>query len=288
ILFFVFGFFPWAGLVPETLRRSRPRDWRLILPSERVNVLLLIWTAVFLLFGLFSKDAFFLAAPLPALAVLCAMRFAEATEIVDADAVSLRRSAVWETRFFGICLLLGLPWLYFRGAGTLQKTMMSLIPWAGLSLLFLITWRRRVKTGRFGSLMFSLGFIALLSLMPLAGVFDLLAARLSMRETGLYLREELSRNRGCRIVQYGENRPSLFFYTAKPSLSVHASSVPGVVGQKILDDDALGKIWEEPQRVFLLVERNQEFLRPLKKTPFSVYEESDRIVLSNRSASGDM
>jgi 4-amino-4-deoxy-L-arabinose transferase-like glycosyltransferase len=287
VLFFVFGFFPWAGLVPETLRRSRPRDWRLVLPSERVNVLLILWTAVFLLFGLFSKDAFFLAAPLPALAALCAARFAEAAE--NADAEFLRRSAAWETCFFGICLLLGLPWIYFSGAETLQKTMMSLIPWAGLSLFFLLTWRRRVKTGRHSStLMFSLGAVALLSLMPLAGVFDLLAARLSPREAGLYLREELSRNRNGRIVQYGENRPSLFFYTAKPSLSVHAPPVPGVAGQKILDDDALAKIWEGPQRVFMLVERNQQFLRPLRNTPFSVYEDSNRIILSNRSTSGDM
>ncbi|MDR2174661.1 MAG: glycosyltransferase family 39 protein [Synergistaceae bacterium] len=284
VLFFVFGFFPWAGLVPETFRRARPGDWFFILPSERVNTLLLVWTAVFLLFGLLSKDAFFLAAPLPALAVLCASCLAEAPG--DGGAEILRRTAVWETRFFGVCLILGLPWMYFRGAGTLQKTLMSLVPWMVFSLLFLFAWRRHAKTGRIGKLMLQLSFLAFLSLMPLAGVFDLLAGSLSLRESGLYLREELKLNRDARIVQYGANHPSLFFYTAKPSLPVRASPTPGVSGQKILDDDALDAIWGGPQRVFMIVERNQEILRPLKKAPFSVHEESGRIVLSNRGASG--
>jgi 4-amino-4-deoxy-L-arabinose transferase-like glycosyltransferase len=286
VLFFVLGFFPWAGLVPETLRASRPREWLFILPSERVNVLLLAWTAVFLFFGLFSKDAFFLAAPLPALAALCAARLAEA--VGNGDAEALRRMAAWEFRFFGVCLFFGLPWLYFYDAGILQKTSMSLVPWMGFSLLFFFMWRRNSKTGHLHKLMRQLSLVALLSLMPLAGVFDLLADKLSLREAGLYLREELKLNQDVKIVQYGANRPSLFFYTAKPFLSVHASPIPGVAGQKILDDDALDEIWEEPHRVFMIVERNQKILRPLKKAPFNVHEKLGRIILSNHGTSGDI
>jgi 4-amino-4-deoxy-L-arabinose transferase-like glycosyltransferase len=285
-LFLVFGFFPWAGLVPETFRRSRPRDWLFILPSERVNVLLIVWTAVFLLFGLFSKDAFFLAAPLPALAALCAARLSEA--VASGDTEALRRTAAWESRFFGVCLLFGLPWLYFYGVDTLQKTSMSLLPWMGFFLLFLFIWRRSAKTGHLRKCMQQLSFVALLSLMPLAGVFDLLADSLSLREAGLYLREELKLDQNAKIVQYGANHPSLFFYTAKPSLSIHAASTPGVAGQKILDDDALDEIWKGPHRVFMIVERNQKILRPLKKAPFNVHEKLGRIILSNHGTSGDI
>jgi 4-amino-4-deoxy-L-arabinose transferase-like glycosyltransferase len=281
-LFFVFGFFPWAGLVPEAFKSSRPRDWLFVLPSERVNTLLLVWTAVFLFFGLFSKDAFFLAAPIPALAVLCAAYLAEA--VGNGDTETLRRTAVWEFCFFGVCLPLGLCWIFFLGAETLQKTLMSLLPWAGCSLLFLFAWRRAAKMEHLNKLMLHLAFLAFLSLMPLAGVFDLLAGSLSVREAGLFLREELKEDQKSIVVQYGANRPSLFFYTAKPFLSIHASPVPGVAGQETLSDEALDAIWEGPHRVFIVVERKQKILRPLKKAPFSIHEGPNRIVLSNRNS----
>jgi 4-amino-4-deoxy-L-arabinose transferase-like glycosyltransferase len=275
-LFALFGFFPWAGLVPETIARSLPRDWSFILPSERTDVLFLVWTAVFLFFGLFSKDAFFLTAPIPVLAVLCASRFA------DGDAGALRRTVAWESCFFGVCLLVGLPWLFFRDAGTLQNISMSLVPWAGLSLLFLFAWHRYVRTNRPHKLFPRLAFLALLSLMPLAGVFDLLADRLSVREIGLYLREEAKLSRNDKVVQYGENRPSLFFYTASPSLPAYALPLAGVAGQKILGDDALDSLWEGTDRVFIVVGRDQKIFRPLKTTPFHLYEKHGQIVLSNR------
>jgi 4-amino-4-deoxy-L-arabinose transferase-like glycosyltransferase len=282
LLFLAFGFFPWAGLVPETIKRSRPRDWLLILPSERENVLLFAWTAVFLFFGLFSRDAFFLAAPLPALAALCAARVMEAVE--SGDIKTLRRMTVWEFRFFGACLLLGLLCFFFGGANPLRKTLMSLVPWAASFVLFLFAGWRYVETRQPLKWILALGVAALLSLMPLAGVFDLLADRISPREIGLFLRETLKLSQNDRIAQYGANRPSLFFYTAKDSLLFHASPIPGVVGQKIENDALLNEIWGKSRRVFMIVEREQKILRPLRTLPYNVYEKNDQVVLSDRRA----
>jgi 4-amino-4-deoxy-L-arabinose transferase-like glycosyltransferase len=278
LLFLSAGFFPWLGLLPESLKSALPANWNFILPHERRNVLLLIWVTVFLFFGLFSGDAFLLVVPLPALASLCAASLADAVE--RNDAIFFRRAMVVEILSFLPFLFLEIPLFYYHGAKDSRITLMSVIPWMVFCLLFLFAGWYYAKTRQPRKLMLHLSVVSLLSLLPLAGAFDLLAETSSVREAGLYLRNDLGRD--DILIQYAMNRPSLYFYTAKESLLVRSSPIPGVLGQKTLNDSFLHQVWDDDSRVFMIVERRQNFSTPLPQEVYNVDETHETIVLSNR------
>ena len=278
LLFLSAGFFPWLGLLPESVKNALPNNWSFILPHERRNVLLLIWTFVFLFFGLFSGDAFLLAVPLPALASLCAARLANAVE--KNDAVFFQRAMAVEILLFLPFLFVEIPWIFYRSAKYLRATLMSVIPWMFFCLLFLFAGWYYAKTRQPRKLMLHLSVVSLLSLLPLAGAFDLLAGAVSARDVGLHLRNYLGRD--DVLVQYAMNRPSLYFYTAKESLLIRSPLIPRVMGQKTLSDSFLGQIWNSEGRIFMTVERQQKFLTPLPQEVHNVDETREIVVLSNR------
>ncbi|MDR2180295.1 MAG: glycosyltransferase family 39 protein [Synergistaceae bacterium] len=278
MLFLSAGFFPWLGLLPESVKNALPPDWNFTLPHERRNVLLLIWTIVFLFFALFSGDALLLVVPLPALASLCAASLAAAVE--KNDAVLFQRAVVMEILLFVPFLFLEIPWVYYRNIKYLRNTLMSVVPWMFFCLLFLFAGWYYAKTRQPRKLMLHLSVVSLLSLLPLAGAFDLLAEAASLRDVGLHLRNSLGRD--DLLIQYGMNRPSLFFYTAKDSVLIRSSLVPGVAGQKSLDDSFLHELWNGAGRVFMTVDRRLQFSTPLPEDVYSVNETRETIVLSNR------
>jgi hypothetical protein len=271
------GFFPWLGFLPECLRKALPGNWNCILPNERLNVLLLIWVAVFLFFGLFSGDAFLLVVPLPALASLCASGLANAVE--KNDTRFFHRAIAVEILLFASFLLFEIPWLYYRHS-FLKNTWMSAIFWVSFCFLFLFVGWYYAKTCQLRKLMLHLSWVALFSLLPFAGAFDLLAETLSVRDVGLYLRHTLGKD--DVLVQYVMNCPSLYFYTAQESLLIQSPPTPGVVGQKALDDLFLHRTWEKTNRVFMIVERRRKIANPLPREVHNIYETREVIVLSNR------
>jgi hypothetical protein len=127
--------------------------------------------------------------------------------------------------------------------------------------------------------MLHLSLISLLSLLPLAGVFDLLAENLSIREAGLYLRKELTQD--DVLVQYFMNHPSLYFYTTKDSFLVQAPIIPRAAGQETLNERVLSQLWGDTRRVIMLIGRWQEIVNPLPQEIYNLYEAHDLIVLSN-------
>jgi 4-amino-4-deoxy-L-arabinose transferase-like glycosyltransferase len=278
LLFLSAGFFPWLGLLPESVKNALPANWNFILPHERRNVLLLIWVIVFLSFSLFSGDAFLLVVPLPALASLCASSLASAAE--KNDVVFFQRAMVMEILSFLPFLFFEIPLFYYWSAKYLRATLMSVIPWMFFCLLFLFAGWYYAKTRQPRKLMLHLSVVSLLSLLPLAGAFDLLAEVTSAREAGLFLRNDLGRD--DVLVQYAMNCPSLYFYTAKDSLLVRSPLIPRVMGQKTLNDSSLHQIWNTTNRVFMAVERRQEFLTPLPQEVYNVDATRRIIILSNR------
>ncbi|MDR1979604.1 MAG: glycosyltransferase family 39 protein [Synergistaceae bacterium] len=272
------GFFPWLGFLPESLKSALPSNWNFILPNEKRNVLFLVWAAVFLFFGLFSGDAFLLAAPVPALMSLCASHLTQAVEKNDTG--FFQRAMVVEILLFVPFLFVGIPWIYYLGATHMRNTLLSVIPWMGFCLLFLFAGWYYAKTRQPRKLMLHLSLVALLSLLPLAGVFDLLAESASVRDVGLHLRNDLGRE--DILVQYVMNRPSLYFYTAKESLLIRSPVIPGVMRQRALSDSFLNRLWENPNRVFMVVGRREEFLTPLPQEVYNLHETREMTVLSNR------
>jgi 4-amino-4-deoxy-L-arabinose transferase-like glycosyltransferase len=278
LLFLSFACFPWVGVLPEALKNAFPHNRYLILPSERAKVLFLTWAGVFLLFGFFSSDAFLLVAPIPALTILCSIHLADA---VNKNNTNLfRRTIVMEILLCVLLLFVVVPGIYINSLKKIWGTLLSVVPWMFFCLLFLLAGWHYAKTRQPRKFMLHLCAVSLLSLMPLAGVFNLLAEELSIRDAGLYLRNELSQD--DILAQYFMNHPSLYFYTAKESLLIHAPTVPRVAGQQVLSEQALNQIWGNTRRVFLLIGREQEFLVPLPPEVHNLYETHDLVVLSNR------
>ncbi|MDR1741939.1 MAG: hypothetical protein LBR38_08910 [Synergistaceae bacterium] len=260
--FALFGLFPWTALLPDAIMNTR-------------YPLLLTWAAVFTVFGLFSRDAFSLCAAVPAEAVLCAASLTDVTRrragrrsLVPAFSLSILGLAV-----AAVC--------FWRSASA------SLVIWALLCAAFFLVGRRgavrvskasepRTRRRRLRMLALRLSFISLAALLPLSSEFNVLAERHSVRGAGLSLRQEA--RTGDTVIQYGINKPSLFFYTGVEDRQT--VGLPGVWGWKAADDGDVLRAWEGPGRAFLVFEKS---FRAMPKLPaYRIYEDDSVIVLSNR------
>jgi hypothetical protein len=130
-------------------------------------------------------------------------------------------------------------------------------------------------------MMLQLSVAALLALLPLAGVFDLLAESASIRPGALWLKEEIKT--GDKIVQYGMNKPSLYFYTARESLLFEARSLNGVAERTPFGEKTLTETWGGKNRVFLIVAQSDK-IRPLGGSVSNVYDDARYIILSNKNS----
>ncbi|GHS86754.1 hypothetical protein AGMMS49957_05440 [Synergistales bacterium] len=285
LLFLAFGAFPWCGIAGYAIKDALPLTWREVRPHEKNNALLVIWIAVFSFFGLFSGDAFLITAvipPLAALSSLCVAKIIEESNNNNGnnDYDAARRMMIWECSFFGVFVIVVLPWFYFGATASLRGTLLSLVPWIGIECLFLAFGLRCVKKREMRKIMLQLSVAALLSLLPLAGVFDLLAENLSIRPNALWLKEEVKT--GDKIVQYGMNNPSLYFYTARESILFEARPLSGVAERTPFSEKALVETWEGPARVFLIVAQSDK-IRPLGGSVHNVYDDARYIILSNQN-----
>ena len=103
-----------------------------------------------------------------------------------------------------ICLLLALTVGLFLSLGAfpvLLSALLSIVPWAVFLILFGGASWYYAKTRQPSKMMRNLSAAAMLALLPLAGVFDLLAENTSVREAGLAI-GDVDR---CVLAQYVMN-----------------------------------------------------------------------------------
>ncbi|MCL2009919.1 MAG: glycosyltransferase family 39 protein [Synergistaceae bacterium] len=284
LCFLAVGFIPWLGVLPGAVSDAIPPRWWVIPPGERErqNSLLFAWSAVFLFFGALSRDALLLVAPIPAMGVLCANRLARAAE--KGDSRFFQDFAALEIALLVPFIFAGLPWFYAGGNKELRYTLISVIPWAVFCLLFLLAGWQYARTRQPRKLMLHMSMLSLFSLLPLAGIFDLMGERLSVRDTGLYLRNEMKQ--GDVLLQYALNHPSLSFYVGRPDQAptlAHVAVNQKILGQAIAEDADLNRMWEGSERVFMLIGRHQAILTPLPRAVYNLHETRGVIVLSNQS-----
>ncbi len=269
------GSLPWTGFLLRAVAASWPRSGEDLLNPEGPRLLLLTGAGVFLLFGVFMGDALALVsclAPLAALTGDCI------DEWLEKDRVRVLQGAVALNL---ICLLLALTVGLFLSLGAfpvLLSALLSIVPWAVFLILFGGASWYYAKTRQPSKMMRNLSAAAMLALLPLAGVFDLLAENTSVREAGLAI-GNVDR---CVLAQYVMNRPSLFFYTLKDSILVNSPLMPGFAEQKVENDTALHLLWEGKERVLLLVGSEQQLLAPLPQEVNVLYDAGKVMVLSNR------
>ena len=122
---------------------------------------------------------------------------------------------------------------------------------------------------------------ALLCLMPLAGVFDLTSEIYSIRDVGLKLRDIIQGN--DKVIQYGVNYPSVYFYTLRNSELIETPLTPGVDDwQFTTNDERLHALWDRKERLFLIIPADKTPSKPLPKHIFHIIQAEGMLLLSNQ------
>ena len=271
------GTLPWTGFLLRAAAASWPKSGEDLLNPEGPRLLLLTGAVVFLLFGVLMGDALTLVACVAPLAALTGDCLDEWME--KGDTLMLQGAVALNLVCLFPALLFGLP-LLIRAFPVLSSALLSILPWAFFLALFGFASWHYARTRQAAKLARNLSAAAMLTLLPLAGVFDLLAEGTSLQAVGLSLRETLRRE--DVLAQYAVNRPSLFFYTLKDSMLVNSPLVPGLAEQKVESDTALHLLWEGKGRVLMLIGSEQRLRAPLPQEVNVLYDSGTFLLLSNR------
>ena len=296
LAFLLMGTVPWPGFLLRAAWEAVPRTRAALLARDEVNsgFFMVFWAFLFAFFALLMGDPLALAASVPALAALTGGALdrwleAEPPDAADPAQVSPVQIAVAVNILILVPVLIaGLP-LLLRAFPFLRGAMLSLVPWAIFTVIFLFaTWhyarsrrdpaawpRQMEKLARNGAA------VALLCLMPLAGVFDLAAEQGSIRDIGLTLRGAVGRD--DTVIQYAVNRPSLYFYILHSYTLVNSPQLSGVASKGLIrSDTALHNAWARKERAFLLIPQKQQPLSPLPEDVYNIMEANGMLLLSNR------
>ena len=275
---FVFvGFVPFHGFIFRALYEG----FSVINESndERSPELFMsVWGAVFFLAGLISGDILSLGACVPALSALLGRKLD--SWLSQRSFESMRYAVMINTLVLIPVLYMILPFAA-HNFPAVEASMMSLIPWWLAEGLFLFaSWyytktRQPVKWAR------NVSAAALICLMPLAGVFNLIAGSYSAHTVGMGLREVVKGN--DIVIQYGVNYPSMYFYSLRNSRIINAGLTPGVAERKFAaPESAINTLWGGKGRVFLLMPDDMKSDTPLPKNIFHIAGGEGLLLLSNQ------
>ncbi len=163
----------------------------------------------------------------------------------------------------------------------LRASVISLVPWAGIVILFVIAAWYYAKTRQILKWSRNVMALALFALMPLSGVIDLVAEVSSIRVQGLAIQKLVQKD--DVIVQYYENHPSMFFYTYRDSSLVNAPLLPGVAQRKfVTNEQTLSALWRGKARVFLLLPAERQLDKVLPANVTSIAQTDSHLLLSNK------
>lgn len=282
LLFILVSVVPWPGLVVRAVTGAVPRSLESLQGEEPTpRFFLVLWAFVFAFFAVMMGDYLSMAAAVPPLAALVGDSLDEWIE--EGRVGEVQRAVALNIVIIVPLAALGLP-LALRAIPGLDSAMLSLVPWLSFVALCVAAGWYYARTRQLLKFARNVSAAALLCLMPLTGVFDLLAEDGAIRDVGLALRGSVQR--GDVIVQYAVNRPSMYFYTLRNYAMVNAPLVPGLTRQRgaSLSDTALHLLWEDYGRAFLMIPRNQQLSAPLPGEVNALMEDDGMVVLSNRSA----
>ena len=273
------GFFPWLGYFISAILSALPRGEEEILNPEGPGLFILVWLGVFAFFGLFSGDGLLLTTCVPAMSALTGLFIDRVTakdeikKIQTATTINILLFAVFLAVAFPIILVFYPDFSY---------TLMSTLPWVFFSALFIFAIWQYAKKLQPLKLWRHAGLTAMLSLLPLAGAFDLYAEGTSVQSSGLFLRNNIKEE--STLIQYAINSPSLYFYTGHNYLLVNGKILPELLGQKQFNDTDLHNHWKGKHRVFLLIDRAEQLQAPLPDEINNLWGTGRLFILSNKKS----
>lgn len=246
VIFAFIAFAPFHGFIIRAVREILPSEY----PAERsTEIFMLVWAGVFFLGAVLEGDVMSLASCVPALSAIVARRLDSWLE--QDKLFSLREAVMINTLILVPALFIILPFFTVKFP-VMGASLMSLIPWLILTGLFLLACWYYTRTRQIKKWVRNVSAAALLCLMPLSGVFNLTSEIYSIDEIGLKLRD-LAQGTD-RIIQYGVNYQSIYFYTFRNSELIEAPLTAGVDDwQFTTNSERLNSLWSGSERVFLIM-----------------------------------
>ena len=275
IIFLFVSFAPFHGFLIQALMEIFPRDY----PTKKSpEFLMLVWAITFTTYAIFSADVLAIAAAMPALSAILAIRldFWLRGKMLPVRYAVLLNIFILVPAFF---IFLPLTTDYFP---VIKNSLMSLVPYEITLALFIFACWYYTKTRQIQKWTRNVLAAALLCLMPAAGVFNLTADLYSVSNIGKIIRERVEGN--DIVIQYGINFPSIYFYTFRNSNIINAPLTPGVQ-EKIFAQDVsfIAAQWPRRNRIFLIIPSNRTAEAKIpNKSVVHLHDDNDILLLSNQ------
>ena len=236
------------------------------------------WALTFAAYAVFSADVLSIAACIPALSAILAIRldFWLRGKMLPVRYAVLLNIFILVPVFF---ILLPLTTNYFP---VIKNSLMSLVPYEITLALFIFACWYYTKTRQIEKWVRNVLAAALLCLMPMAGVFNLTADLYSVGSIGKKIRENVVGS--DMVIQYGVNFPSIYFYTFRNTKIINASLTPGIQEKNFVEDVSFtANQWPRRNRIFLIVpsEMTAEAKIP-NKNVIHLLEDKKILLLSNQ------
>ncbi|MBQ9628462.1 MAG: hypothetical protein IJR43_04290, partial [Synergistaceae bacterium] len=257
--------------VYEVIPKKYPAD-------KSPEVFMLVWAVIFGLSAILSGDMLALSCCAVPLSSILGRRLDEWLDQRKLYAVII--SVMINIMLIVPVVFMILPFMMNKFP-VIKISMLSLIPWGMATGLFLFASWYYTKTRQIEKWVRNVPGAALLCLLPLAGVFSLTAGEYSLRDIGLKLRDSVQGD--DRVIQYGVNYPSVYFYSLRNSGIIDAELMPGVAEKKyITDEEELNRIWNAKDRVFMILPVERSANKSLPQNIFSIFESNGMLLISNQ------
>ena len=274
-IFAFMSFMPFHGFIIRSVYEVIPKKY----PADKSpEVFMLVWAVIFGLSAILSGDMLALSCCAVPLSSILGRRLDEWLDQRKLYAVII--SVMINIMLIVPVVFMILPFMMNKFP-VIKISMLSLIPWGMATGLFLFASWYYTKTRQIEKWVRNVPGAALLCLLPLAGVFSLTAGEYSLRDIGLKLRDSVQGD--DRVIQYGVNYPSVYFYSLRNSGIIDAELMPGVAEKKyITDEEELNRIWNAKDRVFMILPVERSANKSLPKNIFSILESNGMLLISNQ------
>ena len=275
IIFAFMSFFPFHGFILRAIYEVFPRK----IPAEKSpEFLMFIWALTFGTAAVASGDILALASCVPALSAIIGRKLD--LWLAQKKLITVSYSVVINTIILVPVFYMILPFMMNK-IPLIRASMMSLIPYALTAGLFIFACWHYTKTREINKWVRNVPAAALLCLFPLAGVFNLTADLYSIREQGLRMREVVQGNN--KVIQYGVNFPSVYFYTFRNSNIINAGLTPGVSERNFAADNTLiHSLWPGQERVFVIMRENMQTENVIPKNIYTLLEANGILLFTNQ------
>ena len=261
---------PWHGFIINSARN--------IFFNHKENpqrTFILIWAAVFGGAAVLTGELLSLSACAVPLAALTGDFIDDWLEQKSFTEIKISAALTLVILFPAVALLLPLSLSIYP---VVSECFMSIVPYGAFMMLYIFACWYYTRTRQIVKWARNIPAAALLCLMPVAGIFDLTAETLSVKEPALAIRNDIQGNN--LIVEYKINNPSIYFYTFRNPLLLNADLTPGLQDLRAkISPEELNKLWTSDERIFLIMRASDKVPENLTGHIYHLLDEYEVLLL---------